>query len=422
MKIFLPHSLILLLLLLPGCAQRQPIQFQIQANYTVHDPQFMTTMAGLLCAAPEGGNEIRTYSNGDEIFPAMLDAIAGAKKTITFEIYSYEKGNIGKTFADAFAARARAGVRVHILADAVGAATMESSWATQMQAAGVQFHVYHPFKPFDPASYPKMEHRTHRKLLVIDGQVGFIGGVGIGDEWTGHAQDSDHWRDNCYRVTGPAVSQLQAAFAENWIDTTGIVLQGGDYFPALAATQGGVTAQVFRNSSGSGGSQTMQLLFLLSIAAAGEHVRLETPYFVPDGQTTQYFLDARKRGVMIEVIVPGKYIDVSMVRDASRAKWGKLLEAGVAIYEFQPTMIHSKLMIVDDIWTSVGSSNLDNRSFGLNSEANLNVYDKRFAAQQIQLFEADKSRSLRITYDEWKHRPWPEKMQNALARPISPEL
>ncbi len=409
-----------LMLICGSCALDTKAPYQINANYTVGEPQFPRTLSSVLNTPLIGGNRVRTYSNGDEIFPAMLDAIAGAQKTINFETYVYEKGNIGAQFANALAQRARAGVKVCVLVDALGAATMDPKCRKQMKDAGVDLRDYHPFPLLNPFGYDQVDHRTHRKLLVVDGHVGFTGGVGIGDEWAGHAQDSAHWRDNHYRVDGPVVGQLQATFADNWMATTGIVLQGNDYFPALPAA-GGQYAQVFK-SSFDGGNETMQLLFLLSVAGAGKTVRMETPYFVLDKVMESYLLAARKRGVEIEVIVPGTHIDVPMVRWASRAQWGDLLKAGIGIYEYRHTMIHSKLMIVDDLWVSVGSANLDNRSFRLNAEANLNVYDAGFAAEQLRMFERDKANAKRITLEDWQHRPLPEDVENVTAVPLSSEL
>jgi len=405
-----------------GCMTKPRLQYKISSDYTVKDPQFLQTMGNLLGAPLRGSNTVKTYQNGDEIFPAMLEAIRSAKKTITFETYVYEKGQVGKSFADAFAERARAGVKVHIMVDSLGAATMEAAWKEDLKAAGAQLYEYHPLRFLDLNSYPKLDHRTHRKILVIDGVIGFTGGVGIADEWNGHAQDPAHWRDNQYRVEGPVVGQLQGAFADNWMETTGEVLQGDDYFPALPAPlKDGMIAQVFKNSFESG-SQNMQLLLLLSVAGAGRSIRLESPYFVLDGLTESYLIAARKRGVSVEVIVPGKHIDVPLVRNASRANWGNLLKAGVAIYEYQPTMLHSKLMVVDDLWVSIGSGNLDDRSFRLNAEANLNVYDAAFAAQQVRMFEEDKSHAKRVTLEQWEKRPWTEYLQNAFATPMRAEL
>ncbi|HLZ08221.1 MAG TPA: phospholipase D-like domain-containing protein [Chloroflexota bacterium] len=254
----------------------------------------------------------------------------------------------------------------------------------------------------------------------MDGVIGFTGGVGIADEWRGNAESPQQWRDNHYRVEGPVVGQLQAAFCDNWMQTTGRVLEGDIYFPPTPQ-RGKMWGQMFRSSS-AGGSENMELLFLLSIAAAGENIRMENAYFVPDSLTRKRLIEARKRGVKIQIIVPGKHIDQQIVRNASRAHWGELLKEGVEIYEFQPTMIHAKLLIVDDYWVSIGSSNLDNRSFRINDEANLNVMDHDFAAEQIGVFDKDLKRCSRMTYERWENRPLGVKIDNAISTLLEWEI
>jgi hypothetical protein len=223
----------------------------------------------------------------------------------------------------------------------------------------------------------RLNNRTHRKLLIVDGRIGFTGGVGIADTWLGHAQDPDHWRDSHYRLDGPAVADMQAAFMDNWMETCGEVLHGEEYFPPLEPV-GPQPAQVFR-SSADDGSESVRLLYLISIASAERSVRLANSYFVPDSLAIRTLVEAQRRGATLEILVPGRHIDQKTVRRASRALWGPLLEAGVAIYEYQPTMYHAKVAVVDEIWTSVGSTNFDTRSFRLNDEANLNVFDTGFA-------------------------------------------
>lgn len=259
----------------------------------------------------------------------------------------------------------------------------------------------------------RLNNRTHRKLLVVDGRVGFTGGVGIADNWLGHAEDPDHWRDSHYRLEGPAVAHMQAAFMDNWMETCGEVLHGDEYFPALEPA-GRHPAQVFK-SSADDGSESVRLMYLLSIASAERSVRIANSYFVPDSMAVRSLVEARRRGVEVEIIVPGRHIDQKMVRRASRALWGPLLEAGVAIYEYQPTMFHVKVVVVDELWTSVGSTNFDNRSFRLNDEANLNVYDAAFAEAQARTFEDDRARARRITLEDWRRRPWRERAVERLA-------
>ena len=258
---------------------------------------------------------------------------------------------------------------------------------------------YHPVRWYTVA---RINNRTHRKLLVVDGKVGFTGGVGIADLWSGHAQSPEHWRDSHYRLEGPAVAQMQSAFTDNWIKTRAKVLFGPEYFPELNPV-GDSLAQVFRSSRGEG-SESVRLMYLLSIASATKSVRLQAAYFVPDELAIATFVAACKRGVQIEIIVPGPHIDTKVVQSASRSLWGELLDAGVKIYEYQPTMFHCKVIIVDDMWVSVGSTNFDDRSFRLNDEANLNIYDTTFAAEQVKVFEADKAKARLMTRSEFKTR------------------
>ena len=404
----------LMYLLIPlglvGCAQERPIYYQISSKYTVHDPQFARTVGNLLGPSLIAGNHVTTLRNGKEIFPAMLEAMRAAQKSITFETYVYWKGTIGKEFADVLAERARKGVKVHVLIDWFGGGKIDKDYLKEMRDSGAEVKEYHAFHIYDIDTWHNLDHRTHRKILVVDGLIGFTGGVGIADEWRGNADGPEHWRDNHYRVEGPVVCQLQAAFMDNWMQTTGHVLQGDIYFPPTAE-RGKMWGQVFQ-SSATGGSENMELLFLLSIAGAGENIRMENAYFVPDSLTRKRIIEARKRGVKVQIIVPGKHIDEQVVRNASRAHWGEMLKEGVEIYEFQPTMIHAKLLIVDDYWVSLGSSNLDNRSFRINDEANLNVMDHDFAAEQIGVFDQDLKRCKRITYEMWDRRPLGEKINN----------
>lgn len=380
----------------------------------VDDPQFARTIGSLLGPPLEGGNTVTTLNNGDEIFPAMLEAIRSAKVSITFETFIFYEGKIGREFTDALVDRARAGVKVHLLIDAVGSAKVDKGYLTELTSAGAQVHLYHPLRWYDLSSAARLNNRTHRKLLVVDGRVGFTGGVGIGDEWLGNAQGPEHWRDTHYRVTGPAVAHLQAAFADNWLESDGTLLHGDTYFPKLEGT-GSQFAQMFMSSPEGGGSESLQLMYLMSFAAARTQIRIGTGYFVPDDLTIQSLVDARKRGVRIQILVPGPLTDVPVARNASRALWGDLLKAGVEFYEYQPTMYHCKLLVVDGHWTSIGSANVDNRSFRLNAEANLNVLDPHFAAEQARIFDEDLKKGRRVTYEEWSRRPWGEKFKEGMA-------
>ena len=377
----------LVLLALNFTAGEKKVQQQLPRLYSTASPDFERALGSLLGPGIVGGNAVTELLNGDQIFPPMLAAIQGAKKSITFETYIYWSGDIGKQFADALSERARAGVRVHVLLDWVGSAKMDESYLTEMQQAGVQIEKFHKPHWYNLA---RLNNRTHRKLLVVDGQVGFTGGVGIAPQWMGNAQDPDHWRDSHYLVRGPVVAQMQATFLDNWLKVTGKVLHGARYFPPIAPA-GAQKAQMF-SSSPSSGSESMQLMYHLAITAAERSIDLSVAYFVPDELTQKHLMDALARGVRVRFITPGEHTDTDTVKAASRATWGPLLQAGALIYEYQPTMYHCKVMIVDQLLVSVGSTNFDNRSFRLNDEANLNVYDAAFARRQTEVFEEDLKR------------------------------
>ena len=393
------------------------LERKIEHRYAVADPQFRREMGVMLGPGITAGNKVTDLQNGDQIFPAMLDAIASAQRTITFETYIYWSGDIGQTFADALAERARVGVKVKVMLDWAGSIKMEDTLLEEMQSAGVEVHQYRPLRWYNLG---RLNNRTHRKLLVVDGKIGFTGGVGIADQWEGDAQDVDHWRDMHFRIEGPAVSQIQAAFNDNWIKTTGVVLNGEDYFPALPHA-GDMDAHMFI-ASPAGGSESMHLMYLMAIAAAEHSIDLQAAYFVPDELMLNALKAARHRKVRVRIILPGEHTDSDSVRLASKAQWGELLLAGVEIYEYQPTMMHNKLLIVDKVMTSVGSTNFDERSFRLNDEASLNIYDPAFAAHMTEVFEADLKPTVRYTYQSWQARPLKEKLFEKFVLPIKSQL
>ncbi|MEO7317362.1 MAG: phospholipase D-like domain-containing protein [Chthoniobacteraceae bacterium] len=373
-------------------------------------------MSSVLGGAQVSGNRVTTLINGDQIFPAMLREIRAARKTITFETYVFEEGAVPKAFAEAFAERARAGVKVHLLLDAHGA-KKSRTYHAMLNEAGVQLVKYHE------VWYPdlrRFNNRTHRKLLVVDGKVGFIGGVGIADQWAGNAESPEHWRDCHYRLEGPVVAQLQAAFVDNWLKARHELLFGPDYFPSLKSV-GNVSGNVFV-SSPRGGDYGVPLLYHLAIASARETLRVENAYFVPDRETVEGLVAAAQRGVHVQIIVPGRHIDQKAVRRASRKRWTQLLEAGIEIYEYAPTMIHSKLMIVDGLFVSVGSANFDNRSLRLNDEANFNSTNSAFAAEQTRIFVRDLALSERVTLENLHSKSLIEKPVQALQTPVEGQL
>jgi cardiolipin synthase len=388
----------------------QPVEHAIPHRYPACDSQFRRTLSNLLGPMVVPGNRVTTLLNGDQAFPAMLEAIRAAKRSINFEGYIFWSGTIAQNFANAFSERAHAGVPTRLVLDWLGSKKMDDKQAEQMRQAGVEIVKYHPLRWYD---LDRLNKRTHRKILVVDGKVGFEGGIGIADPYSGHAQDKDHWRDAQFRVEGPVVAQMQSDFLDNWMKTRGVLLDGPEYFPSLDS-MGSQVAQAIRSSPGEG-VESLRLMFLLAIASATDRILIANAYFVPNSLTVSMLVEAQRRGVKVEIIVPGPILDAQLVRRASRAKWGPLLEAGVKIYEYQPTLYHTKVMVVDDCWVSVGSANLDNRSFRLNDEANLNVFDSQFAREQARVFAEDRAHSRAVTLQEWRHRPITERLEEWVA-------
>jgi cardiolipin synthase A/B len=395
----------------------QPVEHAVPHGYAVADSQFLRTASHLPGFPFVAGNRVRALQNGDEAFPAMLEAIRSARRSINFEGYIFWDGETGREFAAALSERARAGVPTQVVVDWMGSQKLGDELEDEMRRAGVRLVYYRPLRWYN---LDRLNHRTHRKLLIVDGRIGFNGGLGIADLFRGHAQDEDHWRDSQFRVEGPVVAQMQASFLDNWIESGGELLDGPAYFPPLDPA-GDERAQAVLSSPG-GGTENLRLMYLLAVASASRRILIANSYFVPNTLAVDMLVAARRRGVEVEILVPGKIGDAAVVRRASRAKWGPLLEAGVRIYEYQPTMYHVKVMIVDDLWVSVGSTNLDNRSFRLNDEANLNVYDAEFARAQARVFAEDRARSRQVTLEEWRRRPLRERLMEQMARMVRHQL
>ncbi len=387
-----------LILALNLCMGKRQLRSPLARLYSTGDPQFLQAMSAAMGPALVPGNQVKELLNGDEIFAAMLGSLRGARVSITLETYIYWSGTIGDEFARELAHAARRGVQVKVLLDWIGG-HLDDRHLKTMTSAGVDIRRYNPPRWFN---LHRMNNRTHRKLMVVDGSVGFIGGVGIGDEWRGCAQDRHHWRDTHFQVDGPVVTQLQSAFIDNWLQSAGEVLHGVTYLPVIAS-QGECRAQVFR-SSPAGGAHSMELLYLMAITAAERSIELSASYFLPRRMARQALIDAAQRGVRVRILLPGPQIDKALVRRASRALWGDMLKAGVEIFEYQPTMFHCKVIVVDGVWVSVGSTNIDSRSFTINDEANMNVFDERFAARQTDVFERDLRCSDRVSREAWADR------------------
>jgi cardiolipin synthase len=388
----------------------------VKTELVAGSPEFVRSMFALHGGNLYESNTIATLQNGEEIFPAMLDAIASAQRSINFETYVYWSGSIGSRFAEALAERAAAGIEVNVLLDWQGSVSMEDELIETMVAAGATVK---RFRPIEWYTLDRFNARTHRKLLIVDGTVGFIGGVGIADKWLGDASSPDEFRELHYRVQGPVVASMQGAFAFNWLEATGRPLQGDLYFPSVADS-GPIVTQLVYSSIGS--RNVMHVMLMTALAAAQDYIRIGTAYFVPDEIAIAQLLAARQRGVTVDVLVPGEHTNKDFVRAASRHFWGDLLEAGVNFYEYDPTMYHAKITIVDESWTSIGSANFDERSFRLNDEANLNVFDSAFAAQQISIFQQDVEHSTLVTLEQWRSRPMWQKLTDWLASTLRVQL
>lgn len=373
-------------------------------------PTFFDTLEAYASAPILSGHQLRILLNGDEVFPAMLRAIREANKSVTFVTYVYWKGKIADEFAEALAERALAGVAVYLLLDSHGTQRMEEKNVIRMRESGVNLTWFRPLHWYKFFQY---NYRTHRKVLVVDGRIGFTGGIGIADEWTGRAQDPAHWRDTCVQVEGPVVRHLQAAFAENWMESTQTMLVGEDFFPSLGPA-GTVRVQGVRSSPMESSSE-LYMLYLLTIAAAERTLFISTAYFIPDDLLQERLIEAARHGVDVRVIAPGPYTDLKPLQYLARNGYGKLIKEGVKIYEYQTTFMHAKTMVVDGVWGTIGSANFDNRSFSNNDEFNLNFHDRETARRLEEIFLEDLGRSRRITDEMWEARPYRERFIGWLA-------
>jgi cardiolipin synthase A/B len=385
--------------------------------YTSGDADFRRALGILLGPPLLPGNKITQLVNGAQIYPAMLNAIRTAQTNITFETFVFRDA-IGATFVTELSNAARRGVQVHMLLDWLGSRTMDSSLLAAARAAGCDLQIYHP-----PSWYHlgRLNNRTHRKLLVIDGKVGFTGGVGMGVEWCDGCKGVPPWRETHFKAEGPVVAQMQAVFIDNWIKATGRVLHGAEYFPKLSPNSGDMEAQMF-GSSPVGGSESMHLMVLLALTAAKSSIDIENAYFVPDRLTVEALCSAARRGVRVRIVVPGRHTDARVGRWAAQGLYGELLKADIQIYEYQPTMMHSKVLVIDDVWSSVGSSNFDDRSFRLNDEANLNVFSEELARDQIRLIDADIQQSRLMVLRKWRHRKFGRRINERLALLLRSQL
>ena len=386
------------------------------------EPAFFPTIAAHTNAAILTGNRVELLFNGEEIFPAMLQAIRSARKSITYSQYLYKSGDIAYELAQAFADRCRAGVNVKILLDSHGGSEIPEDIPRLWRESGCHMEWFRRIRLFQfitPWELLNYNYRNHRRVLVIDGKIGFTGGHAVAEAWTGDGRTPGHWRDTDARVEGPIVHQLQAAFVESWRATTGDLLGDELYFP-VAEPQGNVYSQVVK-SSPLGGSYEAYLLFLLAFTSAKESIYITNPYFLPDERMTQALFDAVSRGVRVVLLTPGK-IDWMLVYRASRKGFGPMLLGGIEIYEYQAALLHAKTVVVDGVMAIVGSTNLDNRSFALNQEVNLVMYDQKVGARLQKAFDEDLRYAKKLTYEAWQSRPWTEKILELFTLPLKEQL
>ena len=398
-----------------GCAAYDPV-LRLPALHA-SDPAFAATLAAYSGAAVLPGNRVELLLNGDEIFPAKIRAIKSARKTINYAQYVFEEGQPSMDITNALAERCRNGVTVNLLLDAVGALSMPDEYRKVMLQAGCQIETFRPLSPF---AVDKLNNRNHRRILVVDGQTGITGGSGTSGKWGGNGKMEDHWRDTDVWVEGPVVEQLQGAFVENWLEATGTALGGRDYFPSPLEPKGKVWAQAVRSSPASG-NPAMYVVMLLAMSSAQRSIYITNPYFLPDGKMIKTLAATAGKGVRVVILLPGA-IDHNLVRQASRSELGKLLQAGVEVYEYGPALLHAKTMVVDGRWATVGSTNLDQRSFSLNDEINLVVYDEAVAQKLERVFQDDISRSKQVTLEQWRSRSVVSRFLEYLSLPVRSQM
>jgi cardiolipin synthase A/B len=349
------------------------------------------------------GAKLTVLTNGNSFYEEELRAIAAAQRSVNLEAYIFQTGDIATQFRDALTERARAGVKVNVVLDGLGSAGTTEKYFADFKRAGGKLAWYNDTRW---NKLPRYNHRTHREVLVIDGRTAFIGGAGIADHWYKGKSNDPRWRDTMIKVEGPIVPNLQATFAENWLEGSGEVLIGDEYFPEVAAASKEGAALVVNSTPSAGGSTRARILFQTLIASARSSIHITTPYFLPDGSMINELLRARQeRGVEVTLLVPGKKSDHLLTRSSSRHAYGKLLQAGARIFEYQPAMIHAKILMIDSLWGVVGSTNFDNRSFGLNDEVNMAVRDPDFVVRLESDFVRDLAQSEPISYEQWRHRP-----------------
>jgi len=391
----------LLILLLAFFEPGLPYRMPGRVDFASDSAEFARLLALVADAHLYNDSVFEVLTNGDRFYDAELAAIRSSRSFICLEAYIFQKGQIADRFIEALAERARAGVDVRLVLDAVGSFNIWRSAFRELVSAGGQVHWYNPLRWYNLGRY---DSRTHREMLIVDGAIAFIGGAGVADHWYKSRGRKRRWRDTMVMVRGQAVDSLQAMFVENWLESSGELLSSNKYYPAKAA-EGNGCSMVINSTPSSGRSTRARMVFQILITTAGRWIHITTPYFLPDKGVRRALIEAMDRGVEIKILVPGKQSDHLLTRRSSRRLYGSLLQKGAQIYEYQPSMIHTKSVVVDGIWSIVGSTNFDSRSFGINDEVNVAALDEGLAARLEEDFRADLSVSQQITYQEWRNRP-----------------
>ena len=398
--------------------RRHTLEYHLEHSFSVRDPEFFGSALALTNPVPLAGNKIDLLQNGDEFFPAMLGAIKSAKKTVNFAAYIVKSDATGRAFRDALCERARAGIEVRILLDGIGSGWgLDNADVRQMTDAGCKFAYYHPVQSW---RLDRTNRRSHRRMLIVDGKVGFTGGAGFSDKWSGHAQDKDHWRDIHARLEGPIVAQLQAAFQSHWVKTFGEALTGAGQFPSIPPA-GEIKAQIVESHSFSAAAP-IPMVQAVAFASAEKRIWITNPYCTPSDDQVDLLVKAVQRKVDVRLLLPGPYNDQPMTQSAGRTAYGRLLEGGVKIFEYQPTMIHAKTMVVDGLFSMLGSSNIDPRSSEINEEIDVAAYDEQFARQLEETFQKDVAQAREYTLQQFKDRSLWERTTEWLMLPFRSQL
>lgn len=397
--------------------RRSLVEYRPQHSFTVRAPEFFSSAHASADPLPITGNKITILHNGVGTFPVMLQAIREAKKTVNFEAFLFNSGEVANQFIQAFCERAQSGVQVRILLDGIGSGTaLKNSDVQMLKDAGCKFAYYHPARAL---RVDRINRRSHRRILVVDGREAFTGGIGFADEWRGNAEDKDHWRDVHAKVEGPVVAKFQSAFQQHWLGETQEILSGNDHFPVLAEA-GTLRTQV--TTSNEFTVAAIPLIQAVAIAAAERTIYITNPYCTLTADQVDLLTAAVKRGVDVRLLLPGLHNDMPMTKSAGRGEYEKLLKGGVKISEYTPTMIHSKTMVVDGMFSIIGTSNLDARSAQINDEIDLSVYDEGFGGKMDKIFLGDLEHSRPYTEADFKKRSLKERVGEWMARPFRSQL